>query len=197
MKKISAFYQAGLGFSLLFLLSFNLSARQIADVDLSEQISMPGVEKKLHLNGAGIRYKFFFKIYVAALYLPEKQNDANSVLNASQANRVSMHFLYDEVEKKKLVNAWLEGFEDNVDDKVFAAVKERLNKFNQMFTDLRNGDVVLLDYIPQQGTRVTIKGELKGVIEGADFNRALLSVWLGEEPVTDELKDAMLGIESD
>jgi len=170
------------------------SAQKLADVNISEQISVDGVDAPLILNGAGIRSKFFFKIYVGALYLPKKQNNAEAVLKSTQPNRVLMHFLYDEVEKKKLVDAWIEGFEENVSSKVFSALKDRLKNFNAMFSDVHKGDVILLDYIPQKGTRVTIRNEVKGIIEGADFNRALLSVWLGEEPVTDELKNAMLGI---
>jgi len=185
----------GLSFSLLFI--SNLAARDIADISFNEQISVESVEKPLLLNGAGIRYKFFFKIYVGALYLPAKQNSANQILKTSQANRVVMHFLHDEVEKEKLVNAWIEGFEENIEETAFKALKDRLDKFNAMFSDVYKGDVVLLDYIPGQGTRVTIKGAQKGIIKGEDFNQALLSVWLGEEPVTDELKDAMLGIEEE
>lgn len=197
MKLSGRMFQAILGFSFGLLISSNLAARDIADISFSEQVSVEGIEKQLLLNGAGIRYKFFFKIYVGALYLPAKQNSADEILKSSQANRVVMHFLYDEVEKEKLVNAWLEGFEENVEDAVFKTVKDRLNNFNAMFSDMHKGDVVLLDYIPEQGTRVTIKGVQKGFIKGEDFNQALLSVWLGEEPVTDELKDAMLGIEEE
>ena len=34
----------------------------------------------------------------------------------------------------------------------------------------------------------------KGVIEGEDFNAALLDIWLGEEPADDDLKEEMLGL---
>ncbi len=179
---------------LSFFIVNTASARTLADINIGEQISIEGVDTPLILNGAGIRSKFFFKIYVGALYLPKKQNNAEAILKSAQANRVLMHFLYDKVEKKKLVDAWVDGFEENVSSDVFSALKDRLKKFNEMFSDVYKGDVVLLDYIPQKGTRVTIKNKVKGIIEGADFNRALLSVWLGDEPVTDELKDAMLGI---
>ena len=57
--------------------------------------------------------------------------------------------------------------------------------------------MVLLDYIPETGTRITIDNEVKGVIEGADFYAALADVWLGEEPADDDLKDAMLGLDED
>jgi hypothetical protein len=53
--------------------------------------------------------------------------------------------------------------------------------------------VILLDYLPGAGTRVTIKGQVKGVIPGQDFNDALLEVWLGARPASGGLKRAMLG----
>jgi len=55
------------------------------------------------------------------------------------------------------------------------------------------GDIVLLDYVPGKGTAVKINGVEKGIVEGEDFNKALLDIWLGEEPADDGLKDAMLG----
>lgn len=194
MKTSGFFLKCVLAVGLLIGANASLQAREIAGVELKEQVSITGIETPLKLNGAGIRYKFIFKIYVGALYLTESQDNAASILKDDKPNRIVMHFTYDEVPQKKLVNAWLEGFEDNNDKAVFDALKERLEKFNQMFSDVHENDVVLLDYLPAKGTRVTIKGEEKGVIEGADFNRALLSVWLGDDPVTEELKDAMLGI---
>jgi len=197
MKKTVFLIQSIISLFLFFSLNANLAAREVAGVKLKEQITVEAIDDVLKLNGAGIRTKFFFKIYVGALYLTDKQSSAETILKSDKANRVLMHFLYDEVEKKKLADAWVEGFEENVDGKIFSALQDRLKQFNAMFSDMHKGDVVLLDYIPQKGTRVMIKGDVKGTIEGADFNRALLSVWLGAEPVTEDLKDAMLGIEDD
>ncbi len=185
---------------LCLIMSFNSYAREIAGVHLREKMSVKGIETPLVLNGAGVRYKFFFKIYVAALYLPEKLSRENLILTSSeshtyQANRMIMTFIYGEVSKRKVANAWIEGFKDNLATTMFNNVQGRLHDFNQMFSDLLEGDIVLLDYIPHVGTRITINGNNKGTIKGVDFNQALLSVWLGENPVTDDLKSALLGID--
>ena len=50
-----------------------------------------------------------------------------------------------------------------------------------------------LDYIPDTGTRITVNGEEKLTIPGADFFSALLHIWLGNKPVDGRLRDAMLG----
>jgi hypothetical protein len=42
----------------------------VSGVKYDENIDFRGT--KLHLNGAGIRYKFVVKVYTAGLYLPKK-----------------------------------------------------------------------------------------------------------------------------
>ena len=58
---------------------------------------------------------------------------------------------------------------------------------------MQRGDVISIDYIPETGTEVRNNNEWRGVIPGNDFYRALLKIWLGNEPVSDSLKQGMLG----
>lgn len=53
--------------------------------------------------------------------------------------------------------------------------------------------MILLDFVPGSGTRVVVNGDTRGTIPGEDFNRALLRIWLGENPADAGLKKAMLG----
>lgn len=175
------------------LFVFSADAREVAGVQIEETVTIPGVTEVLHLNGAGIRTKFFFKIYVAALYATETSNNPDNLLNSTSARRMVMHMLYDEVEKEKLVKGWTEGFDKNMGAADYIAMKPRMMRFNDMFRTLHKNDIVLIDYIPNTGTRVTINGEEKGVIEGADFFRAVLSVWIGKEPATEDMKEGLLG----
>ena len=96
----------------------------------------------LILNGAGIRDKFFFKIYVAALYLPRAQSNRLKLLQEFLPSRMLMHIVYNEESKGKLVNAWVEGFQSNANDAEYRLLEARLALFNQMLTYLCNGDCV-------------------------------------------------------
>ena len=58
---------------------------------------------------------------------------------------------------------------------------------------MRVGDVIELTVVPGEGTVAVYNGEEKGVIEGDDFGVALLRVWLGNHPPTEDLKAGMLG----
>ncbi|MEJ2590287.1 MAG: chalcone isomerase family protein [Candidatus Thiodiazotropha sp.] len=184
------------GLLLLFVLLFAgaVHALEVAGVDLPDSIDLQAGHTPLVLNGAGIRKKFFFKIYVAALYLPQRQTDAKKILDMDEPRRMQMDMLYSKVDREKFVEGWNEGFAANQSESEMKSLRARLDRFNGMFETLVEGDRVLLDYLPGEGTRVTVKGQVKGVIEGQDFNRALLAVWLGDAPVTRHLKTALLGL---
>lgn len=172
-------------------------ARQLDDVIFPDTVLLQGSDVKLQLNGMGYRTKFIFKVYVGALYTEQVARSRDAVQALAGPKRVAMHMVYDEVERKKMVSAWYEGFEDNNSEKQFEELKSRLDTFVSYFPDLKEGDEIYLDYIPGAGTRVMIKGEEKGVIKGADFFTAVLDVWLGDDPADENLKDAMLGIEEE
>ena len=186
---------------LILLLSVAFSAtthaRQLDDVTLPDTVTVEGTSVALQLNGMGYRTKFVFDIYVGALYTESKVTSRDAVQALTGPKRIVMHMVYDEVSHKKMAAAWNDGFEDNNSDEQLAKLQSRLKVFISYFPDLKEGNVVLLDYVPTMGTRVTISGEEKGVIEGADFYTALLDVWLGEDPADDDLKDAMLGLDDE
>ena len=168
------------------------SAREVAGIDILETVQLAAGTPPLVLNGAGIRKKFFFKIYVAGLYLPSPQTSSKAIVDMPGPKRVHMHFLYKEVERDKLVAGWQEGFENNLEANQFEKVASRLAKFNQLFRTMHQGDVIDLDYQPEEGTQVLFNGELQGRIEGDDFYAALLQVWLGQQPADVDLKTALL-----
>lgn len=175
----------------LLLAESPVGAREVAGVAVADQAEL--ADTPLVLNGAGIRSKFVFDIYIGALYLPGRSHDAASILKQQGPKRVLMHFLYGGIEKDDLTRGWQSGFEENLSAAEFAAIKTRLQAFNELFEPVEEGDEVLLDYLPGRGTRVTINQRVKGTIEGADFYQALLKVWLGNEPADSDLKHAMLG----
>jgi len=59
---------------------------------------------------------------------------------------------------------------------------------------VHSGDEVVFDYVPGKGTQVKVKGKDKGTIEGADFMRALWTIYLGPNPPSESLKKGMLGL---
>ena len=177
----------------LFITCQAAAALEVAGVKVPENISIGESGSQLVLNGAGIRKKLFIKVYVGALYLPSKQNTVAAILNAEGPKRITMHFLYKEVSAKKLVNGWNEGFEGNSTAGEVKSLQERINRFNKLFRTVKKNDIIRLDYLPEKGTQVWINNKQMGTVEGADFNQALLKIWLGKKPADGGLKKAWLG----
>lgn len=163
---------------------------ELAGVDLAEQVTVDG--ETLVLNGMGLRKKLWIEVYVAGLYLGQKTTDAAAAVGSDDAKKIVMHFLTDRATKKKMDAAWFEGFERNSPDD-YADLEDRVKEFVDLFGDLSKGDVIELNIVPGTGTVAFFNGSKQGVIEGDDFAAALLRVWLGDHPPSDDLRRGLLG----
>jgi len=152
--------------------------------------------QSLVLNGAGLRVKVFFKVYAAGLYLSEKAGSTAAVLALAGPKRVSMTMMRD-LTAQDLIDALGEGLRNNNPAAEFEKLKSRVERLNAIMSAIgaaKSGNVITLDYLPESGTQVSLNGEPKGeAIAGDDFYRALLRIWLGENPVDSSLKKALLG----
>lgn len=169
---------------------------EVAGVKLEDKAALQAGGQELVLNGAGLRTRFLLKVYVAGLYLPEKKAAAADAIAAPGPKRVTMTMLR-ELKAEQLVNALNEGMEKNNPPAELAKLKPQVDELTRIMSGLgeaKKGDVIALDFLPESGTRVSVNGEAKGKpIAGGDFYQALLRVWLGENPVEESLKKAMLG----
>lgn len=166
-------------------------ALEVAGVNLDEHATLGG--RALVLNGAGIRTRAIFKVYVGSLYLPEKAVTAEAAL-AAVPRRVRLDLLRD-LSADQLVDALADGLKDNNPPGELAAVKAQsddLVSIMKSFGEVKKGSVVTLDLV-DGATRIALDGNERGSILGDAFNRALLRIWLGDRPVQADLKKAMLG----
>lgn len=179
----------------ILVTSQQITGKEIDGVDVPDTISPQGGSETLVLNGAGIRKKFFMSIYVGALYLQAKSPDELAITSDTGPATVDMHITYSEISKKKITGGWEDGLKANIDREQLEALRPRLDQFNKLFKAVHKGDVIRISYLPDTGTEVRINGEWRGVVEGNDFFRALLKVWLGSRPISNSLKKDMLGID--
>jgi len=168
-----------------------VQAAEVAGVKLQDAANLGG--KDLVLNGAGVRTRLMFKVYVAALYLPAKASDLPATL-AQSTRRVQLNMLRN-VGADDLVGALVEGMNANNSAAEMAAVKaqtDQLVTIMKSIGEAKAGDVVALDFVEGQ-TRIGHNGKAIGSIDGKPFNDALMKIWLGDKPVQPDLKKAMLG----
>lgn len=176
------------------LLPVMAGAVEVAGVRIDDRARV--AQSELQLNGAGMRTRFVFKVYVAALYLPEHKTSPAEILSLPGPKRVSMRLVRD-LSAEQLVEALEEGIRDNTPPAELEALSSRLAELKAIMLEVkqgRDGDLMTLDFLPGAGTQVAMNGAVRGkTIAGDDFYRALLRIWLGDNPVSKDLKKALLG----
>ena len=176
---------------LLFLLVSPAFGAEVAGVKIDEQIRV--AEAPLVLKGAGLRKRFFVQVYAMGLYVAERKADP---VTQPGAKRVASHMLRD-VGADQFAEALVDGMRPNHDEATMKSLASRIAQLVAIMAEMKvakEGMAITLDWIPGSGTQVTVAGKPSGKpIEGEDFYRALLRIWLGEKPVQDDLKKALLG----
>jgi len=164
---------------------------EVAGVKLDDKIPVAGHE--LALNGAGLRTRMVFKVYVASLYLPQRAADLAAVL-ASAPRRIQLNLLRT-LSADQLVEALNEGLEANNAPAELSAIRKEIDQLSAImkaFKEVKEKDVIALDFV-DGATRISWNAELKGTIAGGPFNEALTRIWLGDKPVQSDLKRSLLG----
>lgn len=180
-----------LALPLLLLTAPAAPARTLAGVSIPETVTLAGERQPLALNGAGVRSKYMFKIYVGALYTTQPVTQPERVLDASTPRVMRMQFLR-ELRADQLATGWKDGFAANQSGEAMKALAARLAQFNQLMRDVKMNDVLQINLRPNGDTEVLLNDRLRGTVPGADFQRALLEVWLGRSPADKDLKAALL-----
>lgn len=183
---------------LLWLTGFGASAWaqnvEAGGVKFERRLDVAGTG--LQLNGAGVRYKAVFKVYAAGLYLTQPAGTSDEVVAAPGAKRLSITMLR-EIDSNELGKLFTRGVEDNMPRTAYSKLVPGLIRMGEIFSShkrLMAGDVFTIDWVPGQGTVISVKGQAQGepFKEPAFFN-ALMSIWLGKSPADHILKDALLG----
>ena len=174
---------------LLLVLPGFVSAKTVYDINLPETVTVGS--ETLQLNGYGLRKKFFFKIYLGSLYTANKATTTDRVLNMPGAKLIRMDFIYSKVDREKITEAFAEGFEKN-------SPQLKGDPVLQQFLDLFDADFVAGDrvdlIIADDGTvAATHNTRDLGKIASPELAKAVLLIYLGDDPADDGLKAGMLG----
>ena len=149
----------------------------------------------LQLNGAGVRTRAIFKVYVAALYVPQKSGDAAALLAQKGPRRVAITMLRS-VDAETFAGALNDGLRSNHTEAQLTAMKPQIDALNATLKavgEAKKGDVIHFEFMPEGGTRVTVNGQPRGsAIAGEDFFTAVLRIWIGDKPVDGGLKKGMV-----
>jgi hypothetical protein len=175
---------------LLLLFATPLWAAEVAGVKIDDKTRVGNAE--LSLTGAGLRKRVFFQVYAIGLYVQDRKADP---ISQPGPKRVQIHMLRD-VGADTFTEALVEGINANQSEADAKALEPRVKQLGATIAEIKEakkGMTIALDWTGKE-TQVVIDGKPAGrPIEGEDFYRALLKIWLGDKPVQDDLKKSLLG----
>ena len=164
-------------------------------MQLEKRVQVDG--RELHLNGAAVRTRVIFKVYVAGLYLPSPAATAQAVIEGDGPKRIVLVMLRD-AGAQQFVESIEHGMRANNSQEQIAAVRPQTEALMSMIRAVgqaKTGMRIVLDYSASLGgTTLYVDGVAQGPpMAGKGFNQALLRIWLGDDPVQADLKEALLG----
>jgi len=156
------------------------------------RVDLPGA-KKLHLNGWALcKWGLFnWDLYYIALHVEQTSKVGKTLLAKDQAYQVHLHFVRD-LTQAQMRKAYTAGIETNAGDDL-PKFKKRLKKLLSLLRAVEEGDDLRFLYLPGEGMTVSFGGKPAGTIEGADWARLFLDMYVGKNSPTEGLRKGLLG----
>jgi hypothetical protein len=152
------------------------------------------------LLGAGLRTKTFLKVQVYALGLHVADSALSGPLAAYKGKTDSPAFYRDLVQgdfPKQVTMKFLRDLSANqiqeaMREALAGADKARVNAFVAYFPAITSGQECVLKWAPGGTLETVIGGQTKAPIADKAFAAAVFSIWLGEKPIQEDLKKAIV-----
>lgn len=147
-------------------------------------------------NGDGVRSQGSTDLYRAALYLSQPAASFDQVLQIQGAKRLELKMLRD-ISSDELSKLFSRSVDKSAPRQDLSRAIPGLIRMSDIFSRhkrLQAGDVLTIDWVPAQGTVISVKGQAQGAaIPDPAFFATLLGIWLGNAPVDAGLKSSLLG----
>jgi hypothetical protein len=151
-----------------------------ASIDPEPGLTLPvaGRAERLHLLG-------LLEIYSVALYSKVAARDVARLASPDVAKALRIEIEYEEDFRRQLTIDWQR---ELIPPLNHAAIEH----LRQTFAPLKRGAVVLIEYTPSKGTTVRVNNATVASGVNHDLMLAFLDHWLGQRPVSEELKRMLM-----
>src|SRR5690349_17736367 len=138
------------------LFAVGVQAAELEGVQLEERAQVDG--QRLELNGIGLRTRYFFKVYVAGLYLPRKVSSAQTALDGPGPKRIVLVMLRD-ASAEQFVDSIAAGLDANHSE---AELEKLQPQIDELFAKIhaigeaKKGMRIVLDYSPSAASTTLV-----------------------------------------
>ena len=166
------------------------AAKTIAGYTFPATITEGG--QTLELVGAGLRSKWFVKVYAIGVYQKTNTRTANHLINSNEPKVLWLHMLRG-ISGDKM----RDGIDDGIKDNVSAATRKQIAPLvdklkRSMPPKLTNKADIRFAYTPGAGITLSFNKRTKATFKGRAFMSAVWSIWFGRKPADKDLKKGVL-----
>ena len=181
----------------LLMLPFSSSALTIDGYEIPQVIPATSQHAELHLNGASMRILYgVVDTYIGKLYMENPVTDEKALVEADEYKRMVFQVAMKRISGRRMAKAMYDALQLNLSDEEAIKLEDRLQLLVELFNaSLKKGEEGYIEWVPGVGSRIVIKGEVRGIIPGKDLNDAILNIWVGDNPVGSTFKRQVLGLE--
>ena len=173
----------------LVLLGVLTAPTALAVTDFSERLTLEN--HQLQRVGIGsIRYAGIVHVYDAALYAP-LQNTTKNILDAATPKRLEILY-HRPIEAKLMVEAAQRMLERQHGTHTLERWQPSIDRLHAAYRDVAAGDRFALAMSPERGLWLEYNGRELVSIEDPEFGRLYFGIWLGDQPLSAGLRDALL-----
>lgn len=148
------------------------------------------------LNGIGVHQELGREVFIGALYSESLSNDADTLINNTQAMRMDLKIVAPEgLTTRRFSRMWIEGMAVNNKADALTAQADNMVKFDGLFKGrFVKDDVISFTTGPGKGVNIAVNGVLLGNIKDNVFFSMLLSTWIGKIPLSSDYRDSLLKV---
>ncbi|CAM3526966.1 chalcone isomerase family protein [Halomonas sp. AOP12-C2-37] len=141
------------------------------------------------LIGSGVFRYMVWNAYAGAYYQLESDTQPQPLGN--QPRRLELAY-FRAIKASDFAEATEETLRDTLTLYEFTQIEAPLEQLNQRYSDVVPGDRYLLSWDGTQ-LRLALNGEVLFAEDNAELASAMFSIWLGERPLGEDFRDALLG----
>ncbi len=146
----------------------------------------------LTLRGVALHKLYFKDSYIGAFYSLNKESTPKEAINDPGPKRMWLYFLRS---VDNLREYWEEAIDTNNPPDLIEREQISISQFFKMIDmPLREGDILILDFVPNVGTKIIIKGSMKGLIKGNEFYNLVLKTWMGRSPPSEKFRKDLFNL---
>jgi hypothetical protein len=139
-------------------------------------------------------YGMLFKLYDSTLYTDASPQVTPTKLLSGQY-ALQLKFTYLRTLKKSIILESADKMlQRNLSPAELASIADRVEELNAAYTTVHTGDRSSLSYQKGHGTQLKINGQEIVTIPGDDLGPLYFRIWLGERPISTDMRDTLLSL---